>query len=105
MLTAIHDTKTKDETIRKLLEEAEIIEDEHGKYELIHVGELAFSSKMFRVSDARVFLDPKTYDVWEDDVLLVSFPKTGRILHWLLDKAKWIEHSQEKIWFTKMMVH
>lgn len=66
--------------IKPLLEKVQAIEDENGeKQEMVSLGGLYVDAKFLRVY-IRNIRNTKKWPLRDDDILLVSFPKTGNVL-------------------------
>lgn len=77
ILAALNDPERKYATIKDLLDNVVTLEDEHGqKHELVNLGGFFFNVKLFRTRE-RLFVDTKRVLLRDDDVIVITFPKTG----------------------------
>lgn len=75
---ALKDPNKRDEAMQLLMPNVRILEDEFGKqYKVVQIGEMNLPLAGFTKEGGRRFRDITTTAMRDDDVLLISFPKTG----------------------------
>lgn len=84
IMIALNDPLRKDGMIKMLLGDVLTIEDEHGnKHELVSLGGLYIDANNFRMPGLP-FRIMKTVALRDDDIFLLTYPKTGSIRYSLL---------------------
>lgn len=75
---ALKDPNKRDEAMQLLKSNVRVLEDEFGKqYEVVQIGEMNLPLAGFTRGHGRTFRDITTTAMRGDDVLLISFTKTG----------------------------
>jgi len=78
IFAALNTLDTRQDTIKQLLDEKQVIVDEVGNtHELVNMGGLRFPTKLFETQE-RLFQNTKETVIQEDDVFLATYPKTGK---------------------------
>lgn len=75
---ALTDPNKRAEVIESLMSNVRVLEDEFGKqFKLVRLGDINMPLEGFTREGGRKFRDISTTPLRDDDVLLISFPKTG----------------------------